>query len=776
MTGTPINEKVFSKLVAVLQELGASAKESSTDSPLYQQFLQAFPASSLSALTLEQYCVGKGTNNSFCWWIERGLEPLLGRYMPGTSKGHRLYFQNDGSVYKPQILQNLSDEEALAYTLAIQSVIANVGHGEDWHWIDDDEAIYQRSSVEPKISIAAGRKLRLLSVYQIEEALPISSPAHIGHFLKQLGAKDIPALSKPVARMLALKQYFLLAKQQIPELSVSGFVKGLYSSELNISPKKAQDVDIDDDDDDDYEPMDNKLLEKSALNQIIYGPPGTGKTYETIRAALAIVAPDSVTEYDSGIKRAKTYEEKRTVRLALKTRFNQFHNDNRIRFVTFHQSFSYEDFVEGIRAETGEDSQLKYRIGAGVFKQICDDARTNSIQSIGVRQNPAIWKISINGSGDSPTKRYCLDHNEVRIGWGLTGDLRLNPNDNSYYNSLSENTKGTLGYFSEKIEIGDILLCLHSAEEISSIGVVTSDYRYEQNSDLISELIEDYQHVRSVNWLCRDINLSILPLNDRVTLTQKAVYPLDRFSWADLLSYLRQHNISPLEAGTARQEIEKPFVLIIDEINRGNISRILGDLITLIEPSKREGADEALTVTLPYSKMPFSVPKNVYLIGTMNTVDRSLAGLDLALRRRFTFIEMPPRPELLDDVAVEGLNIGAILRVMNQRIAVLLDRDHCIGHAYFMPLFESNRLPVLRDIFKQKIIPLLQEYFFEDWQRIRWVLNDQNKVFDAAFVVEDQSLSLDTLFQGVDSGLPNRTVWQLNEAAFDNIAAYQGIL
>ena len=137
---------------------------------------------------------------------------------------------------------------------------------------------------------------------------------------------------------------------------------------------------------------------------------------------------------------------------------------------------------------------------------------------------------------------------------------------------------------------------------------------------------------------------------------------------------------------------------------------------------------------------------------------------------------MPPRPELLDDVDVEGVNIGALLRVMNQRIAVLLDRDHCIGHVYFMPLLKQKSLPPLRDIFKQKIIPLLQEYFFEDWQRIRWVLNDQNKDDTTAFVVEDQSLSVDTLFRGVDSGLQNRTVWQLNEAAFDNIAAYQGIL
>ncbi|MCC0297081.1 McrB family protein, partial [Pseudomonas aeruginosa] len=134
-------------------------------------------------------------------------------------------------------------------------------------------------------------------------------------------------------------------------------------------------------------------------------------------------------------------------------------------------------------------------------------------------------------------------------------------------------------------------------------------------------------------------------------------------------------------------------VLIIDEINRGNVSRIFGELITLIEQSKRAGAEEALSVVLPYSKQRFSVPQNVYLIGTMNTADRSLAGLDIALRRRFEFREMPPRPELLDDVRIGGLNVGQLLRTMNQRIEVLLDRDHCLGHAYFIPLkTEPTRL------------------------------------------------------------------------------------
>jgi 5-methylcytosine-specific restriction protein B len=148
-------------------------------------------------------------------------------------------------------------------------------------------------------------------------------------------------------------------------------------------------------------------------------------------------------------------------------------------------------------------------------------------------------------------------------------------------------------------------------------------------------------------------------------------------------------------------------VLIVDEINRGNISRVFGELITLIETSKREGAEEALEVTLPYSKQRFSVPPNVYLIGTMNTADRSLTGLDIALRRRFRFQEVPPQPDLLKGVVVEGVDIRTLLMVLNQRIEVMLDRDHCLGHSYFLPLKVDKSLTRLELIFSQEIIPLL---------------------------------------------------------------------
>lgn len=498
------------------------------------------------------------------------------------------------------------------------------------------------------------------------------------------------------------------------------------------------------------------------LNQILFGPPGTGKTYATIEAALEVLDPQWLSTHLKS-------------RVALKMRFDELVQNGQIRFVTFHQSFSYEDFVEGLRAENNEDEkQLEYKVEPGVFKRLCDAARTQSVQSeSGIRNNPRIWKISINGSGSSATKAYCLGHGEARIGWGATGDLQLDLGSSTYYQKLGSGDKGTLEYFAQQMVIGDILLCIHSAGQIGAVGVVTSDYRFEET--VPAGIISNYQHVRSVNWLYQDVKQSILPLNDDHQFTLKTVYPMTRFSWAELLGYLEKQDVAPAVPLVLAKEERKPHVLIIDEINRGNVSRIFGELITLIEMSKREGAEEALSVELPYSKKSFSVPSNVYLIGTMNTADRSLAGLDIALRRRFTFREMPPKPELLDDVFVNNVSVGQLLRAMNQRIEALLDRDHSLGHAYFMPLESDPRLEHLAQIFRNQILPLLQEYFFDDWQRIQWVLNDHRKAAEDCFVFE-QDNALQSLFgDGVSLGQGAKT-WRINDEAFDRIEAYSGVI
>ena len=225
-------------------------------------------------------------------------------------------------------------------------------------------------------------------------------------------------------------------------------------------------------------------------------------------------------------------------------------------------------------------------------------------------------------------------------------------------------------------------------------------------------------------------------------------------------------------------------VLVIDEINRGNVSRIFGELITLIEHSKRAGASEALSVVLPYSKEKFSVPGNVYIIGTMNTTDRSLAGIDVALRRRFDFEELMPDPEVLRGVVVKDdatglqVNVDAMLGAMNERIEALLDREHQLGHAYFMPLRDDPTLECLAQIFRQRVVPLLQEYFFDDWERIALVLNDHRKRKvgreELCFVVE-HGRSLQVLF-GDGLQLPQgRKRWRINSEAFEDLASFAEI-
>ncbi|MBV5344667.1 MAG: hypothetical protein JZU63_03570, partial [Rhodoferax sp.] len=339
----------------------------------------------------------------------------------------------------------------------------------------------------------------------------------------------------------------------------------------------------------------NEVTVGTPLNQILFGPPGTGKTYATIDEALRILDPAFLKEHE-------------TDRIALKKQFDSLDKSGKVRFVTFHQSFSYEDFVEGLRAVTNDENQLEYSVEPGVFKRLCDDAITQRIQPlVGIRSNPSIWKISINGAGPSPTKNYCLDHGEARIGWGGTGDLSKPFSPNAYYQSQSATDRGTLRYFSEEIVPGDILLCIHSAEQVDALGVVTGDYRYDLNPP--QDVRSDYNHVRSVNWFYRDLKLSILPLNENTKFALKTVYPL-KLSWGDLLPYIEKSGAKPTVPGLVANA-HQPYILIIDEINRGNISRIFGELITLIEPSKRAGAPEALSVILPYSKIPFSVPANV---------------------------------------------------------------------------------------------------------------------------------------------------------------------
>jgi len=505
------------------------------------------------------------------------------------------------------------------------------------------------------------------------------------------------------------------------------------------------------------EPRKDYMLEyKSPINQIFYGPPGSGKTYHTIEAAVIAADP----AYYSGLKSQYSVQEDTKFRKALIVEYKKLVAANRIRFVTFHQSYGYEEFVEGIRAKT-EDGKVSYYEKKGVFRLISEAASNSGYdKAFEVKPDAKVWKISILGTGKNNVKDYCFEHGIAAIDWGKTGDLSEGEN-NDYFKSLGKNNKNSIVNFTQEVSEGDVILCIDSNKSVQAIGVVNGDYKY------VEAGIEGhgYPHHLPVNWLNHDFSVSFHELNNKKQFTLQTCYELKRLQPAMVFEHLKKNGVVIKEQVKGIEPDN--YVLIIDEINRGNISKIFGELITLIEPSKRAGKnqEESLEVTLPYSGDKFSVPDNLYIIGTMNTADRSLALMDTALRRRFDFIEMMPDYNVLCDeegqtykIESDGLEIdlSLLLQTLNRRISALYDREHQLGHAFLMPTVKAiivnnhdAAFDELKNSFQNKIIPLLAEYFFEDWQKIRLVLGDNQKSINYQ-LVQQCELDYEMLFGDSD--------------------------
>lgn len=516
-------------------------------------------------------------------------------------------------------------------------------------------------------------------------------------------------------------------------------------------------------------------LEQIPLNQILYGPPGTGKTFRTIEEAVRIVDP-------------VFYAVHKDERTEMKRRFDELVHAEHVRFVTFHQSFSYEDFVEGLRPLPSDGGGLRYEVVDGVFKSMCVSA---DFQVTRQAMAPAdvgkctIWKMSLGNTQIDEDEIFdeCIDGGYALLGYGKNIDFSgaktvediqakyksagLDPKD------LPEFAVGSVSTFLLQVKKGDLVVVTEGNFKFRALGEFTGDYEYAPRP----ESWDGFAQKRRVKWL--RVYEPALPYGElmKKQFVQRTIYQLrpHAIDLDKLAALLAPHGQQVAGPNSGEAEIRK--VLIIDEINRGNVSRIFGELITLLEESKRKGQSEALQVFLPYSKKLFSVPKNVYVIGTMNTADRSLTGLDIALRRRFSFVELAPQPGKLKGVVIEGqIDLSELLEAINARIEILLDRDHCIGHTYFMSLKSDSPLSDLANVFRRQVIPLLQEYFFEDWSRIRLVLNDHRKADPQHCFLRGPVHSAQALIgEDVMISADDRR-WLLNERAFNFVGSYLGVI
>ncbi len=389
------------------------------------------------------------------------------------------------------------------------------------------------------------------------------------------------------------------------------------------------------------------------LNQILYGPPGTGKTYHTIDKALEILGEN-----------LENRDEK-------KAKFDEYVKNGQIVFTTFHQSYGYEEFVEGIkpRIDSKENSkEVEYEIKDGIFKELCKKALDN-------------YKVSL------------LTQEEFVKSEDLENKIEI------FLDELVDQQK-----FIEKIQSGGFKL----EEYNEKYRIITDD----TNANL-------YLNLEIFKTLLENKDKIINGRSIKQILNNKHRRQIDSYYFQLVKLFKEREQDYKVDNNPSEKPELKPYIIIIDEINRGNVSKIFGELITLIEASKRIGEKEELKVTLPYSGKEFGVPKNVYIIGTMNTADRSITSLDTALRRRFEFIEMMPDVSKLS-MDCEGINLQELLKAINTRIEYLLDREKTIGHAFFISV---ENLEDLKKVFKNKIIPLLQEYFYNDYALIDAVLN-----------------------------------------------------
>lgn len=438
-------------------------------------------------------------------------------------------------------------------------------------------------------------------------------------------------------------------------------------------------------------------LWKKRKNIVLQGAPGTGKTYSVPELVVRLCEPE--------------FDTKHAGREDLMSVYNRLKDERRVMFTTFHQSMDYEDWLEGL-SPVVDNGQVTYENKSGIFKKLCEEAeRPLSVKKeIEISKDAVVWKVSLQGTGDNPVRKDCMENSYIRIGWDGYGENITEETDWSVHNGEG---KIILNAFMNTMKIGDVVLSCFSSHTIDAIGVVTGDYEWRDE-------FKDYKRVRRVRWLVKGINEDIVQLNDGKTMTLGTVYRLNAMTMDKVKTLLDKY-----ETSKTLIENTKPYVIVIDEFNRGNVSKIFGELITLLEPDKRKGMQNAESVLLPYSEKPFHVPSNVFVIATMNTADRSLDTIDYAIRRRFAFVTMKPIELDNDNFDIELFRKISELFISNYdeytdsdfdaRFKLLPAKtlseeyrpeDVWIGHSYFI----MDDAADVEYKLLYEIIPLLEQY------------------------------------------------------------------
>lgn len=426
-------------------------------------------------------------------------------------------------------------------------------------------------------------------------------------------------------------------------------------------------------------------------NIVLQGAPGTGKTYHVPELVVRLCNPE--------------FDAENATREELMKIYNQLKDKKHVMFTTFHQSMDYEDWLEGLRPVVTETNQVTYKIEAGIFKKLCDKADKYvstpialTTKDIEISKDATIWGVILCRAGNNPIRKDCMKNDYIRIRWDEKDFIGGHV---------------VFGTFSKTMKIGDVVLSCFSNKTIDAIGIVTGDYEWHDE-------FPKYKCVRKVEWLVKGLDEDISRMNGNKKLISQTVHRLKSMNIDKVKMILNKY-----KKLNALSDTPKPHVIVIDEINRGNVSKIFGELITLLEPDKRKGMNNAESVILPYSKEPFYIPSNVYLIATMNTADRSLGTLDYAIRRRFAFVTVKPKKIEEENFRADLFRKVSELFIANydeyvdkefeDTIKLMPAETLCeeyrpedvwIGHSYFIMNGEDE----VRSRLLYEIIPLLEEY------------------------------------------------------------------